>query len=362
MKRLLFFILTISILITSTPQQIQAAELDLECAVNDFGYSFDYAEILKNTDYDRICKNAAGQWLGVIEVTDVQLMQKGTSSFGTQNFVLINFSRDLSSLEEVKIHYTTKSVCDGFNLFGLCLGGWSDAEEKEHIIVKDSTSTVDAFFGYSDIDADVFGYDYAVALPDDNVDHATVISFKYILTNFEIDSLKINIQAQFEEELELILTNESISEEQKNIDVQALLLEYAGLEIDYGEVMESPCIPTVENNHCSVDIPDANPILQQIKDFFTTILLYVASGITLALVSYIIASYIIKQTFKTSGDIAKGTVKLISKSGNYWANVLLTAVQEFFKNIHNAITVTFKSYTPVFYFILLALLGMIIFL
>ncbi len=368
MKNFSKVIVTLLLFLSFNDYEEVSAEVDLECYTTASEYSFDYAELLANSDYDRICKNKDGVWLGVINVKDPVYLEEHNCMYGvcTGSRFFINFDRTVIDLIEITYNYTTMQECLDF--FGWCAVEIEESHRGTKTVYDGNYDNpiVDSLIN-DDIQKTSWTnndiqYDFIVQDGQTRYQSIEVISFKYILSKAEIDSLNLEIQAQYENELQIILNNDILSDIEKEAMIETLKQDYEGLHVDYGEIMESACVPSVLNYWCTAEIEVEKPLFERISEFFIRVLLIFGGMITGALILYILATLTIKQGIKTTGDIGKGTLKFVAKSGNYWVSELQKAIGEFFKLLHSGVYKIFKDFSIVFYMIVVFTIAILVLL
>ena len=234
-------------------------------------------------EYDRIYKEDS-IWYGVIEVTDA-LLTGWNCSYGrcTNNALYIKFSRETEMLTSITYDYQTQEKCIGIKLPLLpCIGSTLPSEfGSETVYRKESDgSFINFLFNNQSIKKlsgdDVWfestRFDYRIISESNELfKNVNIIEFTYVLTNDEVDAVMLDIQNQYEQELDHILANPHLTLNEKEQAMIALNTEYSEYTIEYGENITSLCL---NHDQCFVESTSIkNPftfqdILSSLKTFF----------------------------------------------------------------------------------------------
>ncbi len=247
-----------------TSDQIEICELydSGETSVN-----YDYSYAVENSQYDRIEKDPiTGIWSGVIfvdvsNIFNIDLLNTGLPFQITHNysyFVEFAFTRETIQLYEITLDYEVPGYCPAINCwFTSNIPAVSDRKVliyDENSIGLDEAKNIDEVFGDGSITKSIDNdYDYVLKLDvftrKDLDIHVDLISFWYVLTDDEVIDLRLDIQAQYENEVEFISRNPLISFDEKKVLFALVEQEYLEYTIDFGELLNSYC----EGDGCSID-------------------------------------------------------------------------------------------------------------
>ena len=295
MKGLLIALMILSLPLTFTPLNAQSEEYQHE-------------------NYDRIYKED-DIWYGVIDLKESHLTA-WNCVYGKchQNAIYVAFTRDTEKLTSITYDYKTIAPCRGLEMFGLCIGPRGEQETGSETVYNHSDhgpfltfllnsnpiTEVNSIFGNNK-------YDYRIVSEStDLFESVQIIEFTYILTDQEVDNIMRDIQAQYDQELQEILTDQSLSFEQKEQAEKALQEEYLSYTIDYGEDLRSRC----ENEELcyieSTSKPIELPSLFDYRSLIKKALLFLFIGL-LALTALKEITYSLLNVLITlSSDILRG--------------------------------------------------------
>jgi hypothetical protein len=222
------------------------------------GYTFDYEYAIENSEYNRIYKDES-KWYGVIELEDWNVFTVEHSEWSStwinianlySYYVEIEFSRETEYLESIQIQFIRDAYC----MLPLCIGGEEEAYDSGLIIYEyDDTQVglaeaknLEEVFGEGNITSSIDpDYDYVINLNHNaNRDvHGEIwfFEFHYVLTEEEILDLRLDIQTQFNNELQVIQSDDTLSDADKEAAYSQLVSEYSQYEIDFGEIITSEC-------------------------------------------------------------------------------------------------------------------------
>lgn len=362
MKKIVVFLLLIVGLLNVSPTSTSASD-STECASDIIdNYDFDYSDIANGTDYTRICKNAVGEWLGVIDITNIRLDLSGMSSYGGSyhtSELYIAFSRDLEALVEVNLIGTPVNVCNLLlSFYGTCVLGSQEQEPKDYTIYNKYTDG--GFMDWLANDkiqtTNIDGYDYHIHI-DDALKEVDVVSFTYILTEAEIDSLNLDIQTQYELEFNSIANNPLLTDQEREQQLLTLQKEYENYTVAYGEELTSPCV----GDDCHVEADDDDWLEKLLNDLIMQIAIVIASLLSGGMVIFIIYRIITTTSYSIVKNVTLGSAKLIHDSGSYWASVILKGLYNLVNTFHSSITNVFGKYSIVFYICIVASVILIVF-
>jgi hypothetical protein len=298
---------------------------------------YDYTKYAENSEYERIEK-ISGIWYGVIEVTasEVTWLDDAGFAYGGFNTILIKYSRELENLNEITIKYTTKDYCFGPEVVGICIGTTTESyTETETIYNKQDDGS---FLEYLTLDKITTtanaNYDYAIFIKGEPIDIVEIISFKYVLTDAEIDLLRLDIQEQYEQELNLILNNAVLTDEERSDLINQLNQEYAAYQIDYGEEMESYCV----GDGCIAEAEDDTPAwAKALADKALKAITYVfgilLGGAALAMIISNLTGRIVDTATDMTTSVAKSAIKAGAWWGTQFANGILFILKPLLKGL-----------------------------
>jgi hypothetical protein len=306
--------------------------------------------------YNRISYNAeTGKWHGVTVITDINVMQD--TVFGDWTRFDIKFSRDIEYLDSVEIKWTTQRDCT--TVLGVCLP-WTVEEPAELQRIFYNTEDDEAWYQgddnisyYGDIpligERDIsLEYDYSIKVYNESrpVDTVMILEYVYILTDEEIIQLALDIQDQYDYEVGIIASDNTLTVTEKNLLLQDLNLEYGQIpELEFGMTFREECFDTDENcievlpptDESTAPLPDevlddwfeewGGSLLEKVAQLIIyTISILLGGGF----VAYLVYRFALKG-LEGTGYVLWETTKLGAKSGSYWGNQLGNGFISFFK-------------------------------
>lgn len=319
-----------------TPLQIET------CAT----YNIDVWSLADLSEYTRIEK-IEGIWYGVIDVTDLNVSSAWYGIDAYMSVIGITFTRDTQNLQQIVIDYVTvDNSCTGIVAFDKwCLGSTADSYE-DTIILNNEYNTSD-FLDFLRGDEIIVGnddYDYYLYIDGPEVASVTVVQFTYILADQEVIDLRLDIQEQYEMEKQIILNNPILTDEEKLIQIVALIEEYKEYQIDFNDEITSICIgeqcTAINENPISDSLEDINWLDGAIDDIISAIFSFlILMGSAIAGIGFVavIAYLLVVKATKTTGNVTLGFGKASAKSGMFWGNKVGTGILLFFTTIWEGI-------------------------
>jgi len=342
-----------------------------------------------NDIYDRIYKED-GIWYGVLDVKSSNVFTVKASEIGDNInvggivdiynsylfFVEFSFTRSTKSLQSIDIEYTFSKYCPNVTCV---FGGVKPAVTRTKTLTFDDEAlgyhdptfleqafnignSVDEVFGNGEIAESidpnydyVLNLDYHVTVQDITIASGEIpkgtiefFRFTYILEDFEVDDVNVDIQAQYDNEVDDILIDDRFTIEEKQLLLEKLNLEYAEYVIEYDESITSLCltencvfyyVPEEDPNFDDPWNPFAdffNDFKSSILDFIFTVLILLVSAVTGGAFIYALIYYMINSTVKGSVSAVKITASSVHKSGKYWGGQMFNGTVFFFKTVGNA--------------------------
>ncbi|KFZ27058.1 MAG: hypothetical protein KQ78_00833 [Candidatus Izimaplasma bacterium HR2] len=308
--------------------------------------SSDTLSLADQSQYTRIEK-IDGIWYGVIDVSDIHVESSYVAKDYYVSSVGISFTRDTQDLKQIELDYTTvQNSCTGYLIFdNYCMGSREDSYSDTLVI--SNTSNEDNWLSLLQGDYIHVGdeYDYMLLLTGPEMESVTVVKFTYVLTDLEVDDLRLDIQEQYEIEKAIILNNPLLTDDEKFLLVIALMEEYLEYEIDYGEELTSICIGdqcTAINEDTTGDLPGFDPTdpFANMPDWASgaleatiKIIISVVAALFSGVFITVIAWFIAKKVLETTGSVAIGTTKITVASSSWWAKIFGTGLLEIFHTI-----------------------------
>ncbi len=290
-----------------------------------------YSGYAERSDYDRIEK-IDGLWYGVITASETRLFAVNnsidspflvdyTAIDSYHYFMEFKLTRATQYLKTITIEFEVDSYCP----YITCLfGGREDSYSGVRTFTYDDSNTgldgatsLEDAFGEGNITRSIDGdYDYVV-----NLDHTTknkavdsrvkILEFTYVLTDAEVQDLMLDIQAQYEQEYYLIITNPFLTASEKQNAINILNQEYSEYDVNFGEEMTSPCIgeDCEDEFDGAPELPDIGVIFDIVKFIEehspkgADLIAYI---ITILIIGYITGTIIFKGTQKILYTILDG--------------------------------------------------------
>ena len=204
-----------------------------------------YEYAVANSEYVRIEK-VDGVWYGIIMIENYQILPLPMG-----NGILLKLSRDLQQLYSVQFDYTTLKDCNGLWAWTLCIGDKIEPYEGTEIVydLDRDGSLADWLTTDEIVEWDGPDYDYwlftNVFEPIDTVFN---IRLDMVLTDVEVIDLRLDIQDQFDDEVEQILLNDFLTDEDRDVQIAGLVDEYSEYTIDFDERITA--VPSCECEEC----------------------------------------------------------------------------------------------------------------
>lgn len=350
MKKALLLVV-LSILLFSSIKPTLASETDVP-----------YSGYAERSEYDRIEK-VDGIWYGVITINDFELLKASTVNCmgyfcDSRNEIYLNFSREVEQVSEITYQYQFEDYCEGTEFLGICFG---DRVSPDYEV----TTVYNRYEDGSLIEILSLEQDNIVKLSEDftlwtnnqpydfliksdtneDYDEVKLLTFILILTEAEIAELKLDIQAQYEQEYNNIINDSSLTEIEKQSQVNLLNSEYAEYDINFGDEMEVPCV-----GDCEIDLPDEeHPVEDWIDKFFSNLDLrfeklieYIVIGSIIAVITglaiYQVAKSIVDSIIKAIAEGILTILRVIGKAIWYWVELLVSGINATLSLIFQAFT------------------------
>ncbi len=310
----------------------------------------DYLSLADQTEYSRIEK-IEGIWYGVIDVSDIYVQSAYVSIDYYLSSVGISFTRDTQDLKQIEIDYTTvQDSCTGVVAFNTwCIG--STADSYSDTLIINNTSNEDNWLSFLQGDYIHVGdeFDYMLLIDGPEIESVTVVKFTYVLTDLEVDDLRLDIQEQYEIEKQIIFDNPLLTDDQKLLQIVALMEEYLEYGIDYDEELTSICIGdqcTAYNENTTEDLPGIDPTnpFADMPDWVGSIAAQILKGVGIIIgamagvaFSGIIAYIMIRKALGVTGSAAIGTTKVTVTSSMWWGSMVGNGILVFLETIGNGI-------------------------
>lgn len=366
-KNAILFLLILSIFSSNSISQSNAIELEnypdycsepvVEDSQNDYSLcegsdetSEEVPSYIDTRDYKEIYK-LDGVWYGIIDIESRNLFttENGTGS-GITNpvqsyFLEFSLTRETKYLKSIKLQYEVEAYCP--ILFNACfLGGTIAAFDSgviefvydDSAVGLEDAKNIDEVFGDGNITKSIDpDFDYVIDL-----DHSTnneeavatnlvIFEFVYVLTNEAVDEVEADIQAQYDQEVEAILHDDSMNITTKQLALEQLNLEYQEYTIEYDEEIRSLCL---NDELCEVEDFESDDILETVPTWVDNLLdkiltgtMYILGILTgSAFIGYIIYSLAkkgVEQTGLALWNIIKGAFRTGAYFGKYVAYGLL---------------------------------------
>lgn len=299
----------------------------------------DTPSYLDTRDYREIYKKD-GVWYGVLDVTTSALETITISGTGTVNYFYIDFDRDTQLLTQIDVEYTTKDTCKypglSIDMFGCFLGLEIPGETKT---IQIYNKTLDDFFTtalesgftdwsykpiypYHDSLTVIGDFDYTIEIRDVEISSIDVLSFLYVLENYEVDQVNEDIQTQFDNEVQAIMHDDSLNITEKQLAYDQLKIEYSEYTLTYDEEIYQLC---VDDPECHIDNIDPSDPTEPdrplwVEDIIETVIqgvgIIVASIVGTSLLG-MIAYMIVRKGITITGEVSWTTIKGGVKSGTW---------------------------------------------
>lgn len=322
-----------------------------------------YKAIAERSDYQRICKNDEGQWLGVLNIESREVTDFMVAGRDSGDIVYIDFDRDTDSLERIDLKWVNEDYCSGVNLI-FCLGSTISGETQEASLYNKSVdgSFLEVLTGDSIRTSDKTEYDYMIIIPVlHQIKTIEIINFAYVLTAEECEALKLDIQEQLLDDLALIKNNVTTTEEEKLVLTQEVEVMYDDLDVVYGEIFDSPCI----GDECFIDEEEtggdeAGTPISEVLGKIELLPKLILGGITIGTIGGAVAYMMIKSTITITTDTTKsffrGMFRFARSSGEFWSEKVIAGTRKSAKMIHESLSNVFGSLTPLIYFAILSVI------
>lgn len=281
------------------------------------------------------------RWTGVVLITAYDVHDKDFAK--TDTWINLQFSRELENLNMIELEYTSEKECENIGIFGWCIGGVYESETFKETIynkVNDGAWNENLFISNDQIIrttsnqvsfGDSTEYDYTIFLKeiplDKQIDTIKFLQFEFVLTNEEIDQLKIDVQDQYEYEVNQIKNDPESNLTEKNIALEDLNEEYSQMpEIVYDMVFAHACpedvlncvIVTEPSNEQLDPEDDGTPLwAEDIVDTILKGVSIVAAALVGGTMITVIVSMIIRKTVETTGSAVWTTTKGGIKTGEW---------------------------------------------
>lgn len=199
------------------------------------------------------------KWFGVTHVTDYEVVDTGLKS---ATWINLKFSRELASLKQITLEYTSEEECEHFGLFGVCLGGKYLSEVFYEVIENTKTDGAwnenlllhnDDIIEYTNNQSgSLFNpgdYDYTVFLHkiplERQIEDVRIVGFDFELTDAELIQLAIDIEDQYAYEVTVIANDPNLNFNEKEEALSNLNDEYNSLpELEFGMRFSQLCDPS----------------------------------------------------------------------------------------------------------------------
>jgi|GEM_PF-3060878 len=332
-----------------------------------------YSGYAERSDYDRIEK-VDGIWYGVITASETRIFAVNeTPELPFTNIPIINNSDTYHYFVEFKLTRATqylKSITIDFSIDAYCpyftclFGGREDAYSGTRTFTYDESSlgleegtTLEEAFGDGNITASIDEqYEYVV-----NLDHTTknevsdstikILEFTYVLTDAEVQELMLDVQAQYEQEYYQIITNDFLTDTEKQNAINMLNQEYSDYDVNFGEEMTSPCV----GDGCEDEL-DGAPELPYIGGLDTllekvlaglglnvdNLVEYLVIGIIITIITgltlYQMAKSILDSIIKAIAEGILTILRAIGKAVWFWIEMLISGINSTLSTILQAFT------------------------
>lgn len=329
---------------------------------DDDGYDYDVCSSFVESNNDEFVRRyykEDGIWYGIIEV-DASSLNTGWVGWGRYvNVVGVRFTRDTSSLKEIEIDYTVADdSCSGWLTLLGCIGGTIDPYSDTEVIFNESDNgTLLEFLSNDDIVTAVDGntMEYYIYIYGDKFASVDIVRYIVTLTPEEIDAITIDIQEQYDDEVEYILGDEHLNYTEKQLALDNLNTEYGEFVIEYDEDIEVLCI---DNPNCHAEDETVYPELDPeawMEDWGNDLLATVGKVIAAVIgvlfaggfLAYLVYRFALKG-FEGTGHVLWYTTKQGAKSGSYWGNQLGNGFVSFFKYLFLGIKAIATSIKAIF--------------
>ncbi len=323
----------------------------------------DYTSLADNSGYTRIEK-INGVWYGVINITSTKL-EWINDSRGRGNRLYVDFDRDTQELVYVNLKGIAIPYCTGIEWMSKCWTGEiiTDREISVEIYNNYESDTLRDFFGMDtiitiDSNDPYYGiYDYMIHVRTDviytgvdlQLKSVTILEYTYILTEQEIIDLRLDLQEQYEEEREIIVSNPITTNEEKDIQLADLHDEYVEFEIDFDEEITSICIGehcTAINTESEDDLVEGDEWLSllegKIQDWILKTAIIITGMFLSGTLIYITVYIFINKVINATGTIAFGGLKSIGRSGTFWGDNIWRGFTTVLSNIGKGISAIFS--------------------